>query len=56
MTETLFKISTEDLEALSKILKGDSDPNSNRQFSEDARDVLAQVEHAIQNQKMYYIN
>ena len=37
-----------------EILTGDSDPNSNGQLSEAARQVLSQVEHAIQ--QVHYIN
>ena len=39
-----------------EILKGDSDPNSSRQLSEAVRQVLSQVEHAIQKQQVHYIN
>ena len=45
-----------DLEPLSEILKGNSDPNSSRQLIEAARQVLMQVESAIQKQRVHSIN
>ena len=47
---------TGDLELLSEILKGDSDPNSSRQLSEAARQILSQTEQAIQDQQVCYID
>ena len=44
-----------DFESLSKILKGSSDPNSSRQLTEAARQVLTQVKDAIQKQQVHYI-
>ena len=44
-----------DLEPLSKILKGNSDPSSTRQLSDAARQVLTQAEYAIQRQQVHYI-
>ena len=45
-----------DLEPLSDILKGKSDPSSPRHFTDAARQVLAQVDYAIQNHQVHYIN
>ena len=42
------RFATRDLEPLSEILKGDSDPNSSRQLSEAARETISQIEKAIQ--------
>ena len=39
-----------DLEPLSKILKGNNNPNSSRQFTEDARQIPTRAEYAIQKQ------
>lgn len=41
---------------LSKILKGDSDPNSPRQFTKKGRQVILQVKNAIQCQQVHYID
>ena len=51
-----LRFPTGDLEPLNEILKGDSDPNSSRQLSEAARQTLSQIEQAIQEQQMCYIN
>ena len=51
-----LRFPTGDLEPLSEILKGDSDPNSSRQLSEAARQTLSQIEQAIQEQQVCYID
>ena len=51
-----FRYPTGDLKPLSEILKGDRDPNSSRELSEATRQVLSQIEHAIQKEQVYYIN
>ena len=56
MAETLFKIFYGRLEPLSEILKGSSCLNSTRQLTEAARQVLMQVEYALQKQQVHYIN
>lgn len=45
-----------DLEPLSEIFIGDSNPNSRRQITETDRNVISQVEYAIQKQQVHYIN
>lgn len=42
-----------DLEPLSKILKGSSDPNSIRQLTEATKQVLKQVGYAIHKQQYF---
>lgn len=55
MAVALLKmLSTRDLEPLSEILKGNSDPH--RYLTDAARQVLAQIEHAIQHQQVHYVN
>ena len=46
----------EDLESLSEIMKGNSDPNSTKQLTEPAREVHKQIESAIQKQQARCIN
>lgn len=41
---------------LSKILKGDNDPNSLRQFTRKGRQVILQVKNVIQCQQVHYID
>ena len=41
---------------LSEILKGNSDPSSTRQLKETTRQVLKQVDYAIQKKEMHYID
>ena len=45
-----------DLEPLSNILKGSSDPSSPRHLTDAARQVLAQADYTIQNHHVHYIN
>lgn len=56
MAETLFKIFYGRFEPLSEILKGSSCLNSTRQLTKAARQVLMQVEYALQKQQGHDIN
>lgn len=56
MAETSFKIPYGRLWPLNEILKGSNDPNSTRQLTEAATQVLAQLEHALQKQQVHYIH
>ena len=51
-----LRFPTGDLEPLNEIFKGNSDPNSSRQLSEAARQTLSQIEQAIQEQQVCYID
>lgn len=54
--QSYSKLSTGDLEPLNDILKGDGDPNSLRQLTEKGRQILSQIENAIQYQQIHYID
>lgn len=51
-----LKLSTDDLEPLNDILKGDDEAISPRQLTEKGRQIVLQVENAIQYQQMHYSN
>lgn len=50
-----LKLSTGDLEPPSKVLEGSRNPCSSKHLTDASKQVLAQVEHAIQYQQVCYV-
>ena len=51
-----LRFPTGDLKPPSEVLKGESDPDDSRELSETARQILPQIEQAIQKQQVHYID
>lgn len=56
MPQPYLKFPMRDLELLSEILKRSRDPSFPRHLTDTTRKVRAQVDYAIQNQHVHYMN